>query len=59
MKIKLKRSTNSQFYWILVGANGETLATSETYTTKQSCKDTADKVSNDMYLTRTPVIDET
>jgi uncharacterized protein YegP (UPF0339 family) len=59
MKIKIKKAINGQFYWILVAANGETLATSETYVAKQSCKDTADKVSQDMYLTRTPVTDET
>jgi len=59
MKIKIKKSVNSQYYWILVAANGQTLATSETYTTKQSCKDTAESVSNTMYLTRTSIEDET
>ncbi len=59
MKILIRKATNAQFYWILVAANNETLATSETYTTKQSCKDTAEKVSSDMYLTKTPVVDAT
>lgn len=58
MKIKLKKSVNGQYYWILVAANGEKLAMSETYTTKQACKETAEKVSSDMYLTKTPVDDE-
>lgn len=36
-KYQIKRTSNGQFRWILKASNGETLITSETYTTKQSC----------------------
>jgi len=31
-------SVNRQFYWVLKAGNGEVVAVSETYTTKQSAK---------------------
>lgn len=37
-KFHVKKSSNNQFYWTFVASNGETLVTSETYTTKQNAK---------------------
>lgn len=34
---KIKRSRNGQYYFKLVGKNGETVLTSETYTRRYSC----------------------
>ncbi|QCR40297.1 hypothetical protein C1N74_07600 [Microbacterium sp. SGAir0570] len=34
-----KTSDKTQFYWTLEADNGEVVATSETYTTKQAAKD--------------------
>ncbi|WP_339877958.1 YegP family protein [uncultured Algoriphagus sp.] len=36
-KYVVKKATNGQFFWVLKAGNGETLLTSETYTTKQGC----------------------
>lgn len=38
MKFIIKRAVNKQFFFILKARNGETLVTSETYLTRQSCK---------------------
>ena len=38
-KYVIKRSTNMQYYWVLYAVNGEALIKSETYTTKDSCKE--------------------
>jgi uncharacterized protein YegP (UPF0339 family) len=40
MKFKIKRTRNGQFRFVLVAANGEKIAQSETYTTKRACLDT-------------------
>jgi uncharacterized protein YegP (UPF0339 family) len=37
-KYQIKRSTNFQHYWVLCAVNAEVLLTSETYTSKESCK---------------------
>ena len=37
-KYQIRNSTNRQYYWVLKSANNETIITSETYTTKESCK---------------------
>jgi len=37
-KYIIRRATNSQYYWVLNASNGQVLITSETYTTKDSCK---------------------
>lgn len=41
MKFKIKRSTNwaQPYYWVIVAANGRTMASSETYTTKSAARD--------------------
>ena len=36
-KYQIKKTINNQYRWVLRAANGETLITSETYTTKQNC----------------------
>jgi uncharacterized protein len=37
-KYIIRKSSNGQFYWVLNASNGQVLITSETYTTKESCK---------------------
>lgn len=37
-KYVIRKSSNGQFYWVLNASNGQVLITSETYTTKESCK---------------------
>ena len=37
-KYHIKKAINNQYYWILKANNGETLIKSETYTTKDNCK---------------------
>jgi uncharacterized protein YegP (UPF0339 family) len=44
MYFALYRSTNGQYYFNIKGGNNETLATSETYTRKQSALDTIDVI---------------
>lgn len=34
---QIKKTINNQYRWVLKATNGETLITSETYTTKQNC----------------------
>ncbi|WP_374330710.1 YegP family protein [Soonwooa sp.] len=36
-KYQIKKTINSQYRWVLKATNGETLITSETYTTNQNC----------------------
>lgn len=38
-KFVIKKGSSGQFHFNLVSTNGETVATSETYTTKESCKE--------------------
>lgn len=38
-KYVITKTSNNQFRWKLIAENGQTLITSETYTTKQSCFD--------------------
>lgn len=37
-KYKILKSKDDQWYFVMIASNGQILATSETYTTKQSCK---------------------
>ncbi|MEK4171337.1 YegP family protein [Lysinibacillus sp. Y5S-8] len=37
-KFEILRATNNQYYFVLKAPNGEIIATSETYTTKENCK---------------------
>ena len=38
MKFEILRSIDKQFYFVLKARNGQVIATSETYKTKQACK---------------------
>jgi uncharacterized protein YegP (UPF0339 family) len=38
MKFEIHKSKDRQFYFILKARNGQVIATSETYKTKESCK---------------------
>lgn len=38
-KYQIKWSSNRQYYWVLRSVNAEVLLTSETYVSKQGCKD--------------------
>ena len=44
MKFEIRKSDDGQFYYVLIGANGETMLTSETMTTKQNCKNAIDSI---------------
>lgn len=37
-KFEILTSINSEYYFVLKAGNGEVIATSEMYTTKQNCK---------------------
>lgn len=36
--IKIKKSKDGKFYFVVTATNGQVLATSETYTRKSNCK---------------------
>ena len=38
MKYEIRLSKDGQFYFVLIARNGEIIATSEMYKSKQSCK---------------------
>lgn len=38
MKFEIHQSKDRQFYFVLTARNGEVIATSETYKTRQSCE---------------------
>lgn len=44
MKFQIKKTSNGQYRFNLVASNGQVLATSETYTRKQSAKDTIESI---------------
>jgi uncharacterized protein YegP (UPF0339 family) len=39
VRFVIYKNASGAFWWVLKGANGETMATSETMTRKQSCED--------------------
>jgi uncharacterized protein YegP (UPF0339 family) len=47
MRFVIRKNAAGEYWWILKGANGETMATSETMTRKQSCKDAIAAVKKD------------
>jgi uncharacterized protein YegP (UPF0339 family) len=57
MKFSVRKSTNSQFYWRIVASNGQVLATSETYTAKQSAISACESVKAS--ASSAPIVDET
>jgi len=38
-KIEIFKGINEQFYFRIIAENGQTIAVSEAYTSKQNCKD--------------------
>lgn len=44
MKFVIRRDKAGEFYWQLVGGNGEVMANSEGMTRKQSCMDSIDSI---------------
>jgi uncharacterized protein YegP (UPF0339 family) len=57
MKFVIRKSSDKQWYFILKARNGEIIATSETYKTKQACKKGIRSVKRTSFLTN--VIDLT
>ncbi|MCL4106614.1 UNVERIFIED_CONTAM: hypothetical protein GTU68_009748 [Idotea baltica] len=49
-KFGIRRSTNNQFYWNLNAANGEPIAHSETYVSKQGAINGIDSVKRNAVL---------
>jgi uncharacterized protein YegP (UPF0339 family) len=43
-KFVIKKGSSGQFHFNLVSTNGQVVATSETYTTKESCKEGIESV---------------
>ncbi|AXM89109.1 DUF1508 domain-containing protein [Anoxybacillus ayderensis G10] len=56
-KFKIKLSGDGQYYFVLVAPNNEIIATSETYVTKQKCKEGIEAVKK--YAADADVEDET
>jgi uncharacterized protein YegP (UPF0339 family) len=46
-KIEVKKNAAGQFYWRFKSANGEIVATSEAYVTKQGCLKGIDSIRRD------------
>lgn len=56
-KFKIEKSTDEQYYFTLQADNNEIIATSEMYTTKQSCNNGIDSVKEN--ASDAPVEDNT
>ena len=57
MKFEIRKASNGQYYFVLKARNGEIIATSETYKTKEACKKGIRSVKKTGVLTK--VIDTT
>lgn len=51
MTFIIDKSKNGQWYFVLKGRNGETIVTSETYTSKQACKKGITAVKKSLFAT--------
>lgn len=51
MKFEIKPSATGQFYFVLKAGNGEIIATSEMYTTKQACRKGISAVKKSLFAT--------
>jgi uncharacterized protein YegP (UPF0339 family) len=49
---EIRKSTDEQYYWVLISKNGETVATSEMYTRKADAIRSAGSMRHMMYLTK-------
>jgi uncharacterized protein YegP (UPF0339 family) len=38
VKFQIRRAQNGEYFWRIVGGNGETMSSSETYPSKESAK---------------------
>ncbi|MGG3841606.1 YegP family protein [Anoxybacillus kestanbolensis] len=56
-KFKIRSSRDGQYYFVLIAPNNEVVATSETYSTKQKCKEGIEAVKK--YAMGADVEDET
>lgn len=59
MKFQIKKSSNGKYYFLLRARNGEVIATSEMYATKQACRKGVSSVKLSLFaqvvdLTATP-----
>ena len=52
MTVEVLQNVNGAWYWNLVGANGECLATSEAYSSKTACKKTANLVGKALGMSK-------
>jgi len=44
MRFEIRSSDNGQFFWVIIGANGEVMAQSETMIAKASCQSAVEAV---------------
>ena len=51
--LNTKSKVKPQFYFVLKADNGQTLVTSESYTSKQNCKKTIKLVKKSFFFTKT------
>jgi uncharacterized protein len=56
-KFEIKKGSSGQYHFVLKAANGETIATSESYTTKAAAKNGIDSVK--VNAPTAPVVDLT
>jgi len=54
MKFKIRRSSDGQYYYVLVATNGKIMVTSETMKKKQSCEDSIYVIVEHFY--KNPVV---
>lgn len=56
---KIKHTRNKQFYFTLQAANGKTIATGETYTTKRNCINAIHSIADSALAASRNIIDTT
>jgi uncharacterized protein YegP (UPF0339 family) len=56
-RFEIKRSTNNQFYFVIIAPNNKDIGTSEMYTTKDACKDGIQAVKK--WVPTAPIVDKT
>jgi uncharacterized protein YegP (UPF0339 family) len=57
MQFQIHKSTNNQYFFRIVAANGQTLCHSETYTTKQNAIAAANLIKAN--AANAPIVDQT
>jgi hypothetical protein len=56
-RFEIKKSSNNQFYFVLIAPNNEPIATSEMYKEKDGCKNGIAAVKK--YAPTAPIVDKT